>query len=135
MGDGCRRRTAIFHDEMLEQFSECWEGLDDPCSGNAALHDFHELLLIALCAVLSGGQGAVDMALFAKSKESFLHGFLKLENGPPSHDTFRRLFRNLDPEQFRAGSWRSSRKAVRAWSPSTARCCAAPSTEPVARRR
>jgi hypothetical protein len=27
------------------------------------LHDFHELLMIALCAVLSGGQGAVDMAV------------------------------------------------------------------------
>jgi len=89
-------------EEMLEQFSECWEGLDDPRSGNAALHDFHELLLIALCAVLSGGQGAVDMALFAKAKEPFLRGFLKLENGAPSHDTFSRLFRNLDPEQFRA---------------------------------
>jgi len=86
---------------MLDQFTECWEGLDDPRSGNAALHDFHELLLIALCAVLSGGQGAVDMALFAKSKEHYLRGFLKLENGPPSHDTFSRLFRNLDPEQFR----------------------------------
>ena len=88
--------------EVLEQFSECWECLEDPRSGNAALHDFHELLMIALCAVLSGGQGAVDMALFAKAKEPFLRGFLKLENGPPSHDTFSRLFRNLDPEQFRA---------------------------------
>ena len=89
-------------EEVLEQFSECWEGLDDPRSGNAALHDFNELLVIALCAVLSGGQGAVDMALFAKAKEPFLRGFLKLQNGPPSHDTFSRLFRNLDPEQFRA---------------------------------
>jgi predicted transposase YbfD/YdcC len=65
------------------------------------LHDFHELLVIALCAVLCGGQGAVDMALFAKEKESFLRGFLELSNGPPSHDTFSRLFRNLDPGQFR----------------------------------
>lgn len=89
-------------DEVLEQFSECWEGLEDPRSGNAALHDFHELLILALCAVLCGGQGAVDMALFAKAKESFLRGFLKLENGPPSHDTFSRLFRSLDPDQFRA---------------------------------
>jgi len=66
------------------------------------LHDFHELLVIALCAVLCGGQGAVDMALFAKAKEPFLRGFLVLENGLPSHDTFSRLFRNLDPDQFRA---------------------------------
>jgi len=75
--------------------------LDDPRSGNAALHDFHELLVIALCAVLCGGQGAVDMALFAREKEPFLRGFLDLSNGPPSHDTFSRLFRDLDPDQFR----------------------------------
>jgi hypothetical protein len=73
-----------------------------PRTGNASLHDFHELLMIALCTVLCGGQGAVDMALFAKAKEPFLRGFLKLENGVPSHDTFSRLFRQLDPEQFQA---------------------------------
>jgi predicted transposase YbfD/YdcC len=92
----------LSNQETLEQFSACWEGLEDPRSGNAGLHDFHELLVIALCAVLCGGQGAVDMALFAKAKEPFLRGFLVLENGLPSHDTFSRLFRNLDPDQFRA---------------------------------
>ncbi len=79
-----------------------WEGLEDPGTGNAALHDFHELLMIALCAVLCGGQGAVDMALFAKAKEPFLRGFLRLANGLPSHDTFSRLFCQLDPAQFGA---------------------------------
>ncbi len=63
--------------ETLEQFSASWEGLKDPRSGNASLHDFHELLVIALCAVLCGGQGAVDMALFAKAKEPFLRGKFK----------------------------------------------------------
>ena len=87
--------------ETLEQFGACWEGLEDPRSGNAALHDFHELLMIALCCVLCGGQGAVDMALFAEAKEPFLRSFLALANGLPSHDTFSRLFRNLDPDQFR----------------------------------
>ena len=51
----------------------------------------------------------MDMGLFAKSKEPFLRGFLKLEDGVPSHDTFSRLFRMLDPEQFERrfrGSWR-----------------------------
>jgi predicted transposase YbfD/YdcC len=85
----------------LDRFAACFEDLDDPRSGNAALHDFHTLLIIALCAVLCGGQGAVDMALFAKAKEPFLREFLDLKNGPPSHDTFSRLFRHLDPDQFR----------------------------------
>ena len=86
----------------MDQFIACFEGLKDPRSGNAALHDLHELLVIALCTVLSGGQGATHMAAFAVAKEPFLRGFLKLENGLPSHDTFSRLFRLLDPEQFRA---------------------------------
>jgi predicted transposase YbfD/YdcC len=88
--------------ETLEQFASCWEGLEDPRQGNARLHDLHELLVIALCCVLCGGQGAVDMALFAEAKEPFLRSILQLANGLPSHDTFSRLFRNLDPEQFRA---------------------------------
>ena len=40
--------------------------------------------LRSVCAVLCSGQGAVDMALFAKAKEPFLRSFLKLENGLPS---------------------------------------------------
>jgi predicted transposase YbfD/YdcC len=87
---------------VLEDFVGCWEGLEDPRTGNATLHDFHELLVISLCTVLCGGQGAADMARFARAKEPFLRGFLKLANGLPSHDTFSRLFRLLDPEQFSA---------------------------------
>ena len=86
----------------MDRFAACFEELEDPRSGNAALHDFHALLIIALCAVLCGGQGCVDMALFARAKEPFLREFLDLRNGPPSHDTFSRLFRRLDPDQFRA---------------------------------
>ena len=86
----------------MEQFAACWEGLEDPRTGNAGLHDFHELLMIALCTTLCGGQSAVAMARFAEAKEMFLRGFLKLEHGLPSHDTFSRLFRQLDPAQFSA---------------------------------
>ena len=86
----------------MDRFAACWEGLDDPRTGNAGLHDFHELLVIALCTVLCGGQGAVDMARFAEAKEPFLRGFLGLANGVPSHDTFSRLFRLIHPAQFGA---------------------------------
>src|SRR3954471_18755041 len=87
---------------VMDQFAGCWEGLEDPRTGNAGLHDFHELLMIALCTVLCGGQSAVDMGLFARAKEPFLRSFLTLANGLPSHDTFSRLFRLLDPIQFPA---------------------------------
>jgi hypothetical protein len=86
----------------MEEFGACWEGLEDPRTGNAALHDLHDLLMIGLCTVLSGGENATDMAEFAKAKEPLLRGFLSLRNGIPSHDTFSRLFRLLDPEKFGA---------------------------------
>src|SRR5438132_554461 len=86
----------------MEAFAACFEGLGDPRAVDAALHDLHEILMIALCTVLCGGQTAVDMHLFARAKEGFLRGFLKLQHGLPSHDTFSRVFRQLNPDQFRA---------------------------------
>ena len=120
----------------LDQFVDCWEGLEDPRTGNAGLHDFHELLMIALCTVLCGGQSAVDMGLFARAKEPFLRSCLTLANGLPSHDTFSRLFRLLDPTQFQAAFQRFMAKfqsSVRALWRSTARSsCAARSIRPAA---
>jgi predicted transposase YbfD/YdcC len=93
---------AVGGERGMEGFSACFEGLEDPRTGNAGRHDLLEILIIALCTVLSGGQTAVDMAEFAQDKEAFLRGFLKLEHGVPSHDTFSRVLRLLDPDQFRA---------------------------------
>jgi Transposase len=84
----------------MEGLAACFEDLADPRTGNAGLHDLVEIMVIALCTVLCGGQYASDMELFAREKEAFLRQFLKLEKGLPSHDTFSRVFRLLDPEQF-----------------------------------
>lgn len=47
---------------------------------------------------------APGLSLFARSKADFLGRFLSLPHGTPSHDTFSRVFRHLDPkalhEQF-----------------------------------
>ena len=86
----------------MENFSACFQVLEDPRHGNAGQHDLLEILVIALCATLCGGKSAVDMELFGQSKEGLLRQFLALEHGIPSHDTFSRVFRLLDPEQFRA---------------------------------
>jgi predicted transposase YbfD/YdcC len=85
----------------MDGFWDCFSGVEDPRSGNARRHDLQELLVIALCTVLCGGESCVDMADFAEEKEAFLREFLSLDNGLPSHDTFSRVFRALEPEQFR----------------------------------
>jgi predicted transposase YbfD/YdcC len=86
----------------MEGFAAAFAGLEDPRTGNAKRHLLLEILLIALCAVLSGGESCADMALFGQVKQAFLRQFLSLPHGVPSHDTFSRVFRRLDPEQFRA---------------------------------
>jgi predicted transposase YbfD/YdcC len=86
----------------MEEFAACFADLEDPRTGNAARHDLLDILMIAMCSVLTGGQDCTDMADFAAAKIDFLRGFLRLDNGVPSHDTFSRVFRLLDPERFRA---------------------------------
>ena len=74
------------------------EPLEDPRCGNAGRHSLHDILVIALCTILCGGETCTGMALFGQSKRGFLESFLPLRNGIPSHYTFSRVFRLLDPE-------------------------------------
>ena len=76
------------------------EPLEDPRHGNAERHSLHDILVIALCTILCGGETCTGMALFGQSKREFLESFLPLRNGIPSHDTFSRVFRLLEPAAF-----------------------------------
>lgn len=66
------------------------------------LHKLHDILMIVLCAVLSGVEDWVGMADFAEEKEDGLRGFLDLPNGIPSHDTLSDVLGRIDPVAFRA---------------------------------
>jgi hypothetical protein len=59
-------------------------------------------MIVALCAMLCGDEYCSDMAEFGRAKEPFLHEFLRLRHGIPSHDTFSRVFRRVDPNPFRS---------------------------------
>lgn len=85
----------------MEEFVACFAEVVDPRQDNAR-HDLHELLVVALCTMLCGGEDCSDMALFGEAKEPFLRRFLRLRHGIPSHDTFSRVFRLLDPVAFEA---------------------------------
>jgi predicted transposase YbfD/YdcC len=83
----------------MEEFVACFAEVSDPRQDNAR-HNLHEILMIALCTMLCGGEDCSDMALFGEAKEPFLRQFLSLRHGIPSHDTFSRVFRLLDPTAF-----------------------------------
>jgi predicted transposase YbfD/YdcC len=78
----------------------------DPRRPNARHHKLLDILVIAFCASLCGAESCVDRAGFALSKEEVLREFLTLEGGPPSPDTFSRVFRMLDPVSF-ADCWQA----------------------------
>lgn len=85
----------------METFEASFGAMADPRASNVR-HPLSEVLFIALAATLCGAQNCVDMALFARSKEDFLREIVAMEHGPPSHDTFSRVFRQLEPEAFEA---------------------------------
>jgi len=83
----------------MVEFEKIARKLPDGRAANAQ-HELWEILFIALAAVLCGAKSCCDMALFGRSKEALLRQFLALEYGIPSHDTFSRMFRLIDPQAF-----------------------------------
>ena len=80
---------------LLEHFAD----LEDPRSRQSP-HDLMELLLTAVCAVLSGADGWAGVALWGRAKLTWLRQFLPFSNGVASHDTFGRVFALLNAEVF-----------------------------------
>ncbi|QPK65198.1 ISAs1 family transposase [Methylomonas sp. LL1] len=64
------------------------------------LHNLGDIVMIVLCAVLSGIEDWVGMEEFAEEKEDWLRTFLALPNGIPSHDTLSDVFGRLNPKAF-----------------------------------
>lgn len=83
----------------MEGYRAFFEGVPDPRAANVR-HDLLAVMFIALAALLCGAETCADMADFGRSKRTFLKTVLSLPHGTPSHDTFSRVFRLLDPEAF-----------------------------------
>jgi predicted transposase YbfD/YdcC len=77
-----------------------FQTLEDPRIDRTRLHELMDIVVIAICAVICGAEGWVDIAKYGRAKQDWLKTFLALPNGIPSHDTFRRLFCLLDPAAF-----------------------------------
>jgi predicted transposase YbfD/YdcC len=92
--------TPFFGEGSVGWLDACFGALPDPRTGNATRHALLEVLTIALVASVCGAESCVDFADFARDREGLFRDFIRLENGLPSHDTFSRLFRLLDPAAF-----------------------------------
>ncbi|WP_394330727.1 ISAs1 family transposase [Lacinutrix jangbogonensis] len=64
------------------------------------LYNLESIFLIGIISVICGANSWNEMENYANSKEEFLRTFLDLPNGIPSHDTFNRVFSNIDSNEF-----------------------------------
>jgi predicted transposase YbfD/YdcC len=80
---------------LLEAFAE----LRDP-RGRECEHKLEELLLVAICAVISGAESWTSVSEWGQLKLDWLRRHLPFANGIASHDTFGRVFALLSASQF-----------------------------------
>ena len=73
--------------------------VSDPRDFNAR-HDLGMVLFVALAATLCGAKSCVEIADFAAGREAELGQIVDMPHGAPSHDTFSRVFRLLDPAEL-----------------------------------
>jgi predicted transposase YbfD/YdcC len=90
------------------------EEVPDPRVTATVDHDLPDILTIALCTILCGGDSFYDMEDFGEVRLDWLKTFLRLRHGAPRHDTYNRVFQALDPEQFGEclARWTQSVRAV-----------------------
>ena len=79
-------------------FSKFFDGIEDPRHHNTR-HMLNDILMITLCAVISGA-GSWTQEEYGQSKLEWFEQFLELPNGIPLHDTFGRFFARLDLNEY-----------------------------------
>jgi predicted transposase YbfD/YdcC len=74
--------------------------LKDPRVRQRCDHRFLEVILMAFCAAIGGCNDWQQVEMFVRHRIDWFRKFLRLPNGIPSHDTFERLFDQIDPLAF-----------------------------------
>ncbi len=77
-----------------------FETLTDPRQKGKIEHILLDIIIIALCAVISGANTWPEIYEYGMAKQTWLAAFLHLPNGIPSSDTFRRVFMLIDKDRF-----------------------------------
>ena len=68
----------------------------DPRREHQKFHLLFDILVITICATICGVEHWTEIEEFGEAKREWFASFLSLENGVPSHDTFRRVFILMD---------------------------------------
>jgi len=86
--------------------------IGDPRCARGIRHKLEDIIVISVLAFICGADDYVDVHEYGLANESWLAGFLSLDHGIPSTDTFERVFAILDHEQWQACFRRWTRDTV-----------------------
>jgi predicted transposase YbfD/YdcC len=85
---------------VIASIESHFEELSDPRINRRKRHKLLDIVVIAICGIICGAQDWVGIATLGETKQDWFSSFLELPNGIPSHDTFGRVFRLLNFEEF-----------------------------------
>jgi predicted transposase YbfD/YdcC len=80
--------------------SQLFADLTDPRMNRRKKHSLVNILIISLCAIISGCEDFNAIEAYGKAKLDWFETFLDLPNGIPSHDTFNDVLNRLKPAEF-----------------------------------
>jgi len=83
---------------LLDHFA----ALRDPRERWRVMYPLQEILLLVLCATLSGMEDFVETKLWGEQRLDFLRRFLPYERGIPAHDTINDVINGLDADLFKS---------------------------------
>ena len=83
----------------MARIEEHFAHLTDP-RRREGVYPLVNIVVIALCAVISGADDFVAIARWARIKRDWLAKFLDLSAGIPSHDRFNAIFGAIKPAEF-----------------------------------
>src|SRR6266571_5157338 len=86
----------------LRDLETIFAQVEDPRVERTKRHQLRDIIILAMCGVICGAEGWVEIEECGRAKEAWFTELLNLPNGIPSHDTFGRVFAHLDPNQFEA---------------------------------
>ena len=81
-------------------FVDHFSNVEEPRLDRKKRHLLIDILFVCVAGTIAGCDGPSDIASFAKTQLSWCRKFVKLKNGPPSHDTIGRVLSLIKPEQF-----------------------------------
>ena len=90
--------TQMTKESLKESIEKHFGQIPDQRVVTRSSHKLVDIIAIAILGILCGADGWVGIETYGKAKQEWLSTFLELPHGIPSHDTFGRVFSELDPE-------------------------------------